>query len=517
MEDKSLSQKQDKIKFYEDSKFQYMLISGIIIAIISHGMALFNKYSFHDDPYGFNTLGSTFNFGRWTLGIMDITTTLIGGSKHYSIPLVEGTITLICLIICAFLISKRMKIESKWLNILLCGMFVSFPSITGIFGYMYTAPHYYIGALLGVVGAYIYTGNKNVKTAIICSVLMACSVGTYQANIPICMTALLLFMLEEVYEENNTHMFFLKKGINNVVICLAFLIEYLVLNKFFIWLFKTRLPGYRNLNTFGRTSLKGYVYRTIKAYKEFINPDSWSEASVYQFNAKYFYIALLVVMLLVCARFLVQQGLPKALQIMVLMVMIPLSAHFIYVMVDETMIYVIMVYGIVFVYALFIWILDKVNDLGKIADRLKRVAVILIGIILYFNIRYDNICYLKAEILQSQGISYFTELISAIRNVDGYKDDMPVVYINELEKADYSIRGTSRFFDYITASPYNSGDTVINEYSWKEMMELWCGYAPDLGDEAIFEGNEEVADMTCFPNDGSIKVIDGYVVVKFAE
>lgn len=48
-------------------------------------------------------------------------------------------------------------------------------------------------------------------------------------------------------------------------------------------------------------------------------------------------------------------------------------------------------------------------------------------------------------------------------------------------------------------------------------MELWCGFAPELGDAAEFEGNAEVASMPCYPEQGSIRCIDGKIVVKFAD
>ena len=45
-------------------------------------------------------------------------------------------------------------------------------------------------------------------------------------------------------------------------------------------------------------------------------------------------------------------------------------------------------------------------------------------------------------------------------------------------------------------------------------MELWCGFAPELGDAAEFEGNAEVASMPCYPEQGSIRCINGKIVVK---
>lgn len=61
------------------------------------------------------------------------------------------------------------------------------------------------------------------------------------------------------------------------------------------------------------------------------------------------------------------------------------------------------------------------------------------------------------------------------------------------------------------------GEPIFNDYAWKEAMEFWCGFAPELGDAAEFDGNAEVASMPCYPDQGSIRCINGKIVVKFAD
>lgn len=79
---------------------------------------------------------------------------------------------------------------------------VTFPSVTGTFSYMFTAPYYYAASLLGVVGAWIFHQKKNVVALLLCTVLMACSVGVYQANIPVCICTLLLYMMEDIRQSD---------------------------------------------------------------------------------------------------------------------------------------------------------------------------------------------------------------------------------------------------------------------------------------------------------------------------
>ena len=129
--------------------------------------------------------------------------------------------------------------------------------------------------------------------------------------------------------------------------------------------------------------------------------------------------------------------------------------------------------------------------------------------------RFANICYLRAEFEQQQTISYYTTLISRISSTEGYDDAYPLVYINEFNKKPTTGLGCpDEEIIYIT--PYKNGYSV-NVGTWRRVMKNWCGYDPETLDEALFAQRPEVMEMPCYPDSGSIKVIDGAVVVKFAE
>jgi len=46
-------------------------------------------------------------------------------------------------------------------------------------------------------------------------------------------------------------------------------------------------------------------------------------------------------------------------------------------------------------------------------------------------------------------------------------------------------------------------------------MKCWCGYAPTFADAKKYENNYIVQSMPRYPNDGSIKIIDNVIIVKF--
>lgn len=507
-------------KIFElNKRFIVIFVSMGIWTLLAHGMVIFNKFSYHDDATAFNSIGTTYSSGRWMLGILDKTVVSIMGSRHYSLPIVNGLITSIIIALMVYIISCKLKIESTILNVLICGIFISFPAITGIFGYMFTAPYYYLGALFGVLGAYIFSMKKNFFTAFICTTLMACSVGVYQANIPICICSLLIFILSDICDSKAEWKCFWKKVIINIILCIGFMIEYFLINRLFLYKLGISMSSYKGLNNFGKTSIKGYIYRIYRAYKEFLCPTQNISSNMFPFAEKQVYMFLNFIIFVITVIFLIsiyKINKNKAIQYALIFAVYPFAAYFIYFMVDVSEIHGLMTFGEVFTFILAAWIIEKTLKKNIIEFYLKKIGMILLGIILFLNIRFSNICYLKAEMLQSQAISYYTTLSMQIKNTDGYADEIPVVYINEYNKNENSVCGINYLFDNITLPPYEP-NSIINDYAWKETMAQWCGFSPVIGNISIYDGNEEVANMPCYPDKGSIKYIDGQIVVKFSE
>ena len=126
--------------------------------------------------------------------------------------------------------------------------------------------------------------------------------------------------------------------------------------------------------------------------------------------------------------------------------------------------------------------------------------------------RYANVCYLKAEIMQAEAINYYDTLIARIQMTEGYTEDTPVAYIGARNKNDDMLVGT-KFFEPIYLPPYQ-GNSIINDFAWEETMELWCGFKPP---EGSVPNSTKVREMPCYPAAGSVQMIDGTVVVKFAD
>ena len=62
----------------------------------------------------------------------------------------------------------------------------------------------------------------------------------------------------------------------------------------------------------------------------------------------------------------------------------------------------------------------------------------------------------------------------------------------------------------------NSTDFKDLIRAWDDFMKMWCCYEPEyIKDTSEIESKDTVKQMPSYPDSGSIKIVDGVIVVKF--
>ena len=152
--------------------------------------------------------------------------------------------------------------------------------------------------------------------------------------------------------------------------------------------------------------------------------------------------------------------------------------------------------------------------LPRITQWLRYIIIFTMVIFVGLYIRYDNYCYMLSEFRQTQAVSYFTTLSTRIMTVKGYKTDLPVTFINETKKQN-NVDTIQYNFDFPCINPFYY--PIVNSYieNSRAFMKYWCGFSPRFIDAKLYENNSIVKTMPSYPDDGSIKIIDNVVVVKF--
>ena len=124
--------------------YKITFIFTFIWGIFAHGMALFNKYSFHDDMtniyYG---TGATISSGRWMLEIFNRVKLYL--NFYYSIPVFYGFLVILLIAVINVLLVEFFSVKNVYFCVFFSGLTVSFPTVCSLFGFMFTSFYYTLG------------------------------------------------------------------------------------------------------------------------------------------------------------------------------------------------------------------------------------------------------------------------------------------------------------------------------------------------------------------------------------
>ena len=147
------------------------------------------------------------------------------------------------------------------------------------------------GALMGVSGVWLMNRYPRWYTCAAAVVLMACSIGVYQANMAVFISVLLLAFIRKVADEPDfSFLRFLGQAVLRLGVCVLALELYLRINDFFLARYEIMLTNYQGINTYGITDLSGYLDRIGDIYSEFFVPNREAFRNMYPFAMRTYYM-----------------------------------------------------------------------------------------------------------------------------------------------------------------------------------------------------------------------------------
>ncbi len=510
----------------KDKRYIWAILSAIACGLVAHGRVVVDGL-YYFDGFSKRTSNGAVS-GRWFGDVYDAFDWLaIGMWGFLSTPLFNGILAFIFLGLASCVLITAFKIQNRFIVFLISGIMTTFPVITSSFGYTFQIHTFCLGIFLACLGSYLIS-KYEIKSALIGCFLISCSIGIYQAAIPIVLTVLLGILIEQCLEKDISWKEYGKKCVYYAVNCSVFMLMYALCQKVVLTLRKAELLDYQGISGAGKDGITAYIKRVPLAYKNFFIYDPNAGTSVYPLllsKLYYLFLVLDIAIIVYILFFKEKRSFQQLIKVMIMLMALPLAVNFIYVMCGpQTYIYVLMVYSHITPLVALCILSEKAGfpgtNIGKIGN-MGVSALLLVSLLIL--IKFDNMCYVKASFLQEQAKSYFTELITRMESTEGYSIDTPVIYINGNDKRhnDNHLNEFSKYtydgFDKIKIAPYGM-DSLVNDYSWESFMIHWCGFDPKHIDESQrerYESNNEVINMPRYPEAGSIKIVDGALVVKF--
>lgn len=491
-------------------------LAALIFGLICHGTILFNKISYQDDIFNLYTFGATITSGRWMLHILAWLEMLMYGNGNASMPLFNGLISILCVGAVSGLLVSLLEIRSRIYSALLGAVLVAFPALTALFAYMFTSHPYMIGLLMMVLSAFLICRETPWWMKIPAVALGGASVGVYQAFLPVLPCIILIYDLMVLSREKERLEAILYRAWGQVFCVLGVLAVYYAGNRFFLAKFQVELSSYMGINEMGSMSVSTMLSRCKRAYREFLLPARGVITDMYPGSLRVLYRMMqgaegLLALRLFCRIW--KRSRIKALLTALLLALFPMACNLIYVMSED--VHSLMVYGQAMQAVLLIWLLDQADfrriGLQRAVSLAGSLMLALTGLMYA---RYDNQAYLKDTLRQQQAFSYYTTLITQIKSLEGYRPDMEICVLNGWYTEDPTIAEMEEL-NFIHLNTFDGGSGSFMQMTREYFLQNWLGFRiRGYWGLDLYE-NPELMEMPAYPADGSIRIVDDTVVVKF--
>lgn len=494
--------------------YRIPLVSALVFGFLAHTFAFTNKLVNHDEVQCLFSKGATVVSGRWGLGALDSL------FPNVSMPWIYGVITLVLLAISVCLLISVLSIRSGWMQVLAAGLVLTFPSLTGTFGYLFTASSYGAAFLLAVLSVWLLQRSSRWYWlwAVVCMVL---SLSIYQAYVSLTAALLVLVLIRQLLEEEDPTAVF-RRGIGYVLFLALSLGLYFGLTQLILRFKHVQMVSYASDSvTFDLRSLPGNI---VLAYQNFVR--NFREPALglipTVFSRRVHLLVLVctaVLLVLQCAR---MRKSPLSLLLLVaLTAVLPLAVNCMYLFTVPDSIHTLVLYSFVCVYLLVLILADRTLDRSapqKWAEAVRRAAlngtVLLCAVVIAVNVYVANTSYLGLHLRYENAYAFYTALIADIRQCPEFTEGTKLAVIGSWHDPDF-------YGEHLDVTNYLTGVTGFkpDSYSAQRFLQYYLGFSiPFVSEEEAAEiaASAEFTEMPCYPYYGSTRIIGDAMVVKLS-
>lgn len=500
----------------------------VILGLAVHMYAFTNDLINHDDIYHLLQCEYGAQSGRWFLPLV------LSWDGSFSMPWLIGLLSVLCLALTACLTVSLLRIRGRLSGLVTAALLVAFPTVAATFSYMFTADAYFFGLFLAAFAAYA-AARMPVMGLPLGACALILSLGIYQSYFPVAAVLMVGALLFDTLDGALSLKRLLLRGVKMVATLALAIFAYMAVARF-VMRNAGGLTDYMGISEMGHLSLAELPALLIKCYSSY-SGYFWNNGLGYFFG----FVKPLIVVALLCAvalllMLIVQTGMgvSRAVLALVLALLYPLAGDIIHVMVSGGAVHELMLYGTIYLLVLPLGLVsyaaERQADCGGSGhlgtSLLSWVIVISLALTAYSYAVADNKAYLKMEVSRDELTAYSNRLLSAVEQTPGYTPGMSLTLV-----------GSSVVEPALTAQVPELGEInmvgVLDagqlraKYSYGEFLRYYMAYPGDVymanssdnDPEAKAQARAtadlpEVQAMPNYPADGSIRIINGGVVVK---
>ena len=505
--------------------------AGLFAHVYQFTNKLFNYDELGHTPEGF---GSGIELGRWGLELFGRLTKLFLG--NYSLPMINGMIALLFFAVSACFIVSILDIRDRVFAGITGALCTVFPAVTSTYFFMYTAPYYALALLLSCLAAWLVIKYPiKWQNYVLGVALLALATGIYQSyfSIAVCLVLadLILLCMEEQQgtEEGYSWKAIFKIGLWRLLFLIAGLLFYFLINKTVLFFSGIAMLRYQGLSDMGKVGVPELLSGVLRCYSDFLR---MIRADVLQINptalvkSGIFVLGIGVLAALVKTFTDKQKSFGMKLLLLIFVLLFPVAIFLVYVMAaGGAYVYTLMSYSLAFVFLVPLAVIERVW-MRPVAQTEKErwfhtvfswggTLAGAVAVLVY--IWFANGNYQALQYTNYHDLAYYTVIMTQVKSLDGYRDDLPVAIVGEEITDETNRAGSLMDTDFAIGG---KGTTNVTSYSNLNILTRYLGFLPSfLWDEDLeqISEKERVKEMPCYPTDGAIAIVDDVIVIKLQD
>ena len=487
---------------------QVPLCAALIFGFLAHGFAFANKLVNHDEVNALFSKGGSVVLGRWGLCFMD------NLFPNVSMPWIYGILTVFFLAVAVCVLACALPLKSRWAQVLAAGLVITFPSLTGIFGYMFTSTSYGLAFLLTALAVWFITRRgKWFPIAALGCLVFALSI--YQAFVGLCAGVLVMVVIRRLLEGEDGKAV-LREGLGYILFLALSLGLYYGIAQLALALTHQEMAGYATDGmAFSPLSLPTNALLAYRAFFSLFTSGTYCLVPT-EFSRVLHGLLWLTAGILLIVR--VREKKRDALNLVLLiaaLVLFPLAVCCIFLFIAPASIHTVVLYSVVDVYLLILMLADGCPPISRLRRAVLNALPVLCALVVTVNIYIANESYLTLHLRYENAYAFYTSLIADIKASPEFTQGSKLAVIGTWKDPSFYEEHLG-FTDTLTGVTGFKPDS----YSKERFLEQYVGFTVPFAtqaEEAEIAVSPEFADMAVYPYYGSMKKIGDTFVVKLSE
>lgn len=500
--------------FKIDENYKISLISLLLTAIVCFvSYNAFITYGFNSPDgilegfhYYTNRHWAIAGCGRWFLALIN--------NAHANIVAPWLTIVECCIVnwLSAYTLCKILDINKKSLVYLLCIFFSVIPTFIEINLYTNSAFSYSISVFLSVLFVF-FNLRKSYLFSILSAVCLGCAMGSYQSQIGVAVGLTVICIIKKILEKEKTFNFIIRSLISGVAGLLVYIAGLNICLSIYHLELSSRAASFSLSEVINK-----FPNSIINAYSTFIN--TFNQTIL---KRKYVFILIAVILsieLIILIYIIIKNKEFKKLLSIILIAILPIAFNFIGIILPMYEISSLMLTPNYLIIFFVVYLLKYIGF-----SFVKVLSIILSLLILALSWTYvlsANATYESYKLSYNAYKSQFSSALDMVYQLEGYKHNVTQIAVVGYP-SDQVLRENVKIYNYAIGLHSNLlyWQTFDLDYTSTYFYLLnEFGINTGVTEPDYYRGiilNPDVKNMPCWPNSGSVQMINGYAVIKFGE